>query len=386
MKIGLVLHGPEIIDSGEAKIILEKLSCMGKVEAQLGGTMGRTAVLDAGLEKVIDISRHLKPSICIESLFETSDVVCLLNRGKTIETGRVFGKMVASRIKDLERKPLLHIESPESAFGELIPLNKKAEEYLEKLSKMLELPTKIPQPLENSIFLENCPETGKTTVIRKLSGVFPGENVLVNGIVIGKALSSKISIVSENGLIIAIKGGVIKEHGLEKLHNYEERIPIDLAKAWVKSGDLRRSNSFTLQTQRKNTSDRGSYIPSKPRSGKVVLIDHVAEYTFELAEGADLAVTIGDDTTAIAGDVLCRLGIPIIGITDGDGDNLALRTEIFPGSVVLRVASGEDDIVGRKLKQELFGGENSTIIENINSFKKFVLKLTEFSIEAIVEY
>ena len=147
MKIGLVLHGPEIIDSGDAKIILEKLSCMGKVEAQLGGTMGRTAVLDAGLEKVIDISRHLKPSICIESLFETSDVACLLNRGKTIETGRVFGKMVASRIKDLEKKPLLHIESPESAFGELIPLNKKAEEYLEKLSKMLELPTKIPKPL-----------------------------------------------------------------------------------------------------------------------------------------------------------------------------------------------------------------------------------------------
>ncbi len=386
MKIGLVLHGPEVIDSGEAKIILEKLSCIGKVEAQLGGTMGRTAVLDAGLEKVIDISRHLKPSVCIESFFETSDLVCLLNRGKTIETGRVFGKMVAARIKDLERKPLLHIESPKSACGELITLNKKAGEYLEKISEVLELPARISQPLEKSIHLENCPDTGKTRVIRKLSGVFPGENVLVNGIVIGKALSSEISIVSENGLIIAIKGGVIKEHGLEKLHNYEERTPIDLAKAWVKSGDLRRNNFFTPEAQRQNISARSSYFPSRSRTGKVVLIDHVAEFTFELAAGAELAVTVGDDTTAIAGDILCRLGIPILGITDGDCDNLAFRTEAFPGSVVLRVASGKDDIVGKKLKHELFGGECSIILEDINSFKKAVLKLAETVIEAIIEY
>lgn len=51
MKIGLVIHGPEVIDSGEAKRILEKLSCVGKVETKLGGAMGKTAVLDAGLEE-----------------------------------------------------------------------------------------------------------------------------------------------------------------------------------------------------------------------------------------------------------------------------------------------------------------------------------------------
>ena len=47
MKIGLVIHGPEVIDSGEAEKVLEKLSCMGKVEAKLGGAMGKAAVLDA---------------------------------------------------------------------------------------------------------------------------------------------------------------------------------------------------------------------------------------------------------------------------------------------------------------------------------------------------
>jgi hypothetical protein len=55
--------------------------------------MGKAAVLDAGLEDIIDISRHLKPSACIESFFEISDLVCLLNRGKTVETGKIFGNI-----------------------------------------------------------------------------------------------------------------------------------------------------------------------------------------------------------------------------------------------------------------------------------------------------
>ena len=107
---------------------------------------------------------------------------------------------------------------------------------------------------------------------------------------------------------------------------------------------------------------------SRPGTGKVVLIDHAAEYTFELAANAELAVTVGDDTTAIAGDILSRLGIPILGITDGDCDNLACRTEIFPGSVVLRLAAGNDDILGKKLKQELLGGENSAVLEGYIRF------------------
>ncbi|WP_279384971.1 DUF2117 domain-containing protein [Methanosarcina barkeri] len=133
MKIGLVIHGPEVIDSGEAKRVFDKLSCVGKVEARLGGTMGKVAILDAGLENIINISQHQKPSACIESLFETSDLVCLLNRGKTIETGKVFGKMVAVRLREPEIKPIIQIESPESTDGILIPLNKKKPENMENI-------------------------------------------------------------------------------------------------------------------------------------------------------------------------------------------------------------------------------------------------------------
>ncbi|WP_292391646.1 DUF2117 domain-containing protein [Methanosarcina sp. UBA5] len=203
---------------------------------------------------------------------------------------------------------------------------------------------------------------------------------------IGNAFSSKVIVVSENGFIVTIEGGEIKEHGLEKLHNYEKRGPVDLEKAWVKSGGLRRSNFFPLQGRKPNVCGRGSVFSYRPAAGRVVLIDHPAEDTFELAANAELVVTVGDDITAIAGDILSRLWIPILGITDGDCDRLACRTEIFPGSIVLRLTAGNDDILGKRLKQELLGGENSAVLEDIYTFKEDVLKLAEPLIETVFEY
>ena len=54
MKIGVIVHGPNIIDSGYALKLISILKGYGNVKARLGGTMGRTAVIDASLE---DVSR-----------------------------------------------------------------------------------------------------------------------------------------------------------------------------------------------------------------------------------------------------------------------------------------------------------------------------------------
>lgn len=117
-----------------------------------------------------------------------------------------------------------------------------------------------------------------------------------------------------------------------------------------------------------------------------MLIDHEAEKSYELSAGAELVVTVGDDTTAIAGDVLYRLGIPIIGITDGDCDNVTCEPKTFSGSIILRLEPGNDDIVGMRIKKELLKGQNSAVFEDLSAFKEEVLKLAESTIEAVFKY
>jgi len=71
-----------------------------------------------------------------------------------------------------------------------------------------------------------------------------------------------------------------------------------------------------------------------------------------------VAVSVGDDTTAIAGDVLSRLGIVIMGIVDGDLDRLGGSTSIMPGSIIFRVLPGYDDVVGRLVMARIFKGRS----------------------------
>ena len=95
MKIGVVVHGPNIIDSGYVVKIIDLLKEFGDVSCRLGGTMGRTAVIDNFLEDTIDISRKLVPSDSIKLFHEDNvDVIFLLNYGKSHVTGQVFGVTV----------------------------------------------------------------------------------------------------------------------------------------------------------------------------------------------------------------------------------------------------------------------------------------------------
>ncbi len=82
----------------------------------------------------------------------------------------------------------------------------------------------------------------------------------------------------------------------------------------------------------------------------------------------EVVVTIGDDTTSIAGEILKRFNIHMIGITDGDADGLIAGIEsgaleeyekfMPPESVIIRLKPERDDIIGEKVKEEIFrGGE-----------------------------
>ncbi len=365
MRIGIILHGPEIVDMGSAKQIIDIFKQEHEVIAKLGGTMGRTAVIDAGLEDVIDISQGLTPSETILSIKESIDLAILLNHGKTLETGRHFGRIVASKID--RALPFIHIERPD-CDGRIIYYSSKAKrcaEYvrnaLKKDNETYDLPIESGYPAPLHVRVE-----GKH-VIRRISGAFVGENIRIDGVVIGEVTCPEPELVCKNGRIAELRGIKTKPHGIEKLEDRK----IDLFTARVKTGNIRRS----LHKPRIKKGQQGD---------KIAIIDHCAESTFELVKDAKLVITIGDDTTTIAADILTRLGIPVIGIVDGDMDGVLEKAVVPEGSVIILVKQGFDDVVGREVfgllggKERLSLGRSELLARILALAEKYVVDVTYY--------
>jgi hypothetical protein len=389
MNIGIVIHNFQLMDSPQTvENILTLLSGENNIDACLCGTMGKIAVIDAGLEGLIEVDNIMKPSSCIEAFFRSKDLVCLLNHGRELKTGRTFGRIVVSHLKNPEEKPLIQIERPGRPDGELIPWNETALPHAEKLSSLLNLKISLPPSPVNSIEVS---KEGRQ-VLRRVS-TFPGANIMVEGIVVGKATSSEVALISENGFLTSMEGGIIKEQGIEILHRHEERVPVDLSTAWVKTAASRNysrpcENSREGKTEMPTTAPlKRGFLQEKP-SGKVkvILIDHCAERSLDLMEGAGLVVTVGDDTTEIAGNIFSRFGIPILGVVDGDSDELATAVTYSPGSLILHLKPGTDDEFGKELRQNLFSGGQIAFFENIEELKPRIMQLAESLLESVSEY
>ncbi|WP_440952071.1 DUF2117 family protein [Methanococcoides sp. FTZ1] len=367
MNFGVVIHGPEVIDSGHAKVVLEMFSKMGNVSAKLGGAMGKIAVMDAHMEDLIDIKESLKPSMAIDSLFSECDAVCLLNHGKTVKNGLEFGGIVMSRLKDRNSRPLIQIESPGCDDGTVVYWNDKGQDLAKRTGELLDLPVNK-GPDHGDVRISSA---GSKT-FRKISGVHSGELVMIDGFVIGKATSEDVYIVVENGFVIGLEGGIVKEHGLEKLHMYESREPLDIRTAWVKTGAIRRSQSKGPGIRPRKCR---TLIHENRPSCTTALIDHIAEKSIELAEGCNCAITVGDDTTAIAADILYRLHIPVIGITDGDPDGFSHTVHFYPGSIIMQLEPGWDDIIGKIIQKKLFCGKVRTEFRSFEEMKDSVQEI-----------
>lgn len=337
MRIGVVVHGPNIIDSGYALKLIELLEGYGEVHARLGGTMGRTAVIDASLEDVIDITRKLVPSDSLKIFHDDKvDVIFLLNYGKSDVTGQVFGYKVYNHYKNKISKndiPVIQIERPGEADGSVICWNGDLE-MAEELSQKLDLAIVTPEEVyENHIKQDNA---GLNQ--RIVHGVSPGENIMVNSVVIGKTDSDKLTLIAKDNHIVDIVGGKLKSHGLEKLGE------VDLDSAIIKTGLLRHAKV----TPRVIESDKSNEF-------KVAFLDHAGEDVYRFRD-SNLVITVGDDTTLISSDILYRFDIPVIGITDGDLDKVVEDGFKVKDSIIFEVESGFDDICGQNIKRELFGG------------------------------
>lgn len=438
MEIGVVVHGPGIVDSGWAKKIIDILSNFGNVRCRLGGTMGRTAVIDAGLEDIIDISLKLLPSQSLE-LFnrEHVDVIFLLNYGKSPETGRVFGyKVFTHYFKQISNEdflatnhkplyessiPVIQIERPGEEDGAIISWNvilneqlakskksKRArlglgdknmieslsfnfEELFDGLKAALDLIEVTPEEVVSDYFSNNQESEDEKTIenllqsyddyetshytYRKIHGVSPDENIFINGIVVGYSNADSIVLIARDGMIVDIINGTIKYHGLEKLG------PVDLERIIVKTGLLRKSEDVNPRILSHNDiyvkdTERNLYsgeISEDEYSFKVAYVDHAA-YDIYKFKDFDLVVTIGDDTSLVASDILYRFNIPIIGIIDGDLDKVVENGFVNEKSIFIEVASGFDDIVGQYINEEIFMSKDTFEMpfdEEANSVEEF---------------
>lgn len=412
MEIGVVVHGPGIVDSGWALEIINLLSKLGNVHCRLGGTMGRTAIIDAGLEDIVDISLKLLPSESL-NIFnsENMDVIFLLDYGKSSETGHTFGYKVLNhyfkKISDDtylatnhrplfdSRIPVFQIERPGEEDASIISwnvaLNRKIAKLREIGSNEFEetYPDVIPPDIllnelarildlnivdaeyiadkyfskfsevENASLVENYFSNIEDTEFyeyRKIHGVSIGDNIFINGHVVGKASSNNLVLITKDKILVEILGGSVKEHGVNKLGK------IDLDNVIVKTGLLRVSDKIKPRILDENSNflhdEDCSYetLEYEETYLKVGFVNHVA-YDVYRFKTCDLVVTIGNDTTLVSSDILYRLNIPIFGITDGDLDKVVEKAFVNENSTVVEVQSGYDDIVGDHVYKELFNEE-----------------------------
>lgn len=359
MKIGIVVHGPGIVDSKWAGRIIKILSEYGEIKARLGGTMGRTAVIDANMEDIIDIESKLLPSESIQAYMkEGMDTIFILNYGKSSVTGHAFGYKV---YKNSNNPPLIQIERPGEPDGSVISWFSDLNGFAREIAKTLNLKfynkTQITDEIKGKTGTEIC----GTKTHRKVAGVSPNENIFINNIVVGRSNSSKVSLVAEDGIITEIEGGSLKEHGVEKLGK------IDLNKAIIKTGLLRNSKvepRVLNKTPVKDGKDRLT----------VSYLDHAACDIYKLKD-SDLVITVGDDTTLVAADILFRFNVPIFGITDGDLDKVVEKGFKAQGSIIIELDYGLDDIIGEKIARKYFKSKDSLKIVNIENFKNELIHI-----------
>jgi hypothetical protein len=311
----MVVHGPEVFDQGDVFWLQRVLS---PCRILVAGVMARTAAKESGI--LVEFSGE-PPSVLIRRL---EGEIILVNRGKTPESGLIFGEIVSRRIGS--ERGLFHLECSSQTL------------YLwnnpdKGRGKNLAARTGFRMVAREST------AGGGEPLRREIRGCLPGEAVCINGLVIGRATAETVVIERMDNRIQVVSGLNPKSHGLEKLHRTTALS--DLSRLWCKSGSIRSSPPRVHMEP----------VPA----GRVAVMDHCGHDIYQILDMPLCGIlAIGDDTTSVCGHIAAHRGIPVFGIVDGDADNL-LEPRFTPGSVVVQVNAGTDDIVGRELASTVTG-------------------------------
>lgn len=308
----------KIFDSGWATKLLRLFESYGEVVPVVSGTMGAVAMMDSGLN-----INFLKERFVDWVNKRDFDLVVSATQTTSVNRMLAEGWHLSKKI----RFPIIGIETNTKTLAYWGDVKKTAKDFAEKLGFKL---------IEGPDFGVTFWRDGEIEY-RRVLAVEPGDWILVNGIIVGRAIEENVVFVCKSGRIMDIKGADVKWHGVQKVGC------IDLEKAKID----------TVKVLRDEVENRASLSYSTKE--KVAFIDHAGHEVFKfLEEGICCAVTVGDDTTTIVGDILERFGVPVIGVVDGDLNGLLPRTKLHPASIILKVR--DDDAFGRRIFEEVFQG------------------------------
>ncbi len=243
MNAVMVVHGPAAFDAGDVERLMGLL-CPRRV--LVAGVMARTAAEESGLPVTCTDER---PSRVLSDLREPA---FLLNRGKTPESGRIFGEIVAGRLPGL-----VHVET---SSGTVYCWNRGDAALAEEIA------------IRTGCDLVHARSAAKPQDgLREIRGCIPGEAVFVNGIVIGTAAADTVVLAMEDGSLKAVSGLDPKPHGFEKL--LRSGLP-DITRAWCKS--WRSSTTAATPSIRRSGMTSAECLPSvmipPPSAGTSVLM------------------------------------------------------------------------------------------------------------------
>ncbi len=304
----MVVHGPEVFDCGDVEAFLPRIRPSRVVVA---GVMGRTAAEESGIPHEC----AGEPPAAV--LARVAGPAFLLNHAKSTGSAEAFGAIIARR---LGSRGLVHVECRDQT----VRLWGSGDEDLAK---------SIAHITGFTLARRTVPD-GDPPGQRVIRGCVPGEPVCVNGIVIGTATAPEVTLYLRCGRVVPGSGISPKPHGLEKLGASGQ---VDLARAWCKSGPIRHRPA------------RPAGPASLPRLGRIVVIDHCGDRLYSLL-GEDVTgiLAIGDDTTRVCLHTAAHRGVPVLGITDGDEDNL-VPGGCAEGSLILRAVRERDDDIGSEI-------------------------------------
>lgn len=321
-KICLRFHMPAIFDSGWAPKILKVLKKYGDVESVVTGPMGATASLDNDIEKEVVFVKE-GWSHWIKST--KYDVIVNATHSSLEKSLADCWHLHKGNI------PLVGVETHSKT---VVPWDESVAFFAESLSKDLNFNLGKPKDFGKNIWKE-----GDRTY-RKILAVEPGDFVLIEGIVVGKAISENVVVVGDCGKIKNIMGVDIKKQGFEKVE--KKNIPVEE----MRINSVKMLRGLVL--------NRKKLTPIK--KNRVAFINHAGYYIYNFIEdGAGAAVTVGDDTTLVTGDIMSRFSMPIIGLVDGDANCLLGNVVYAQNSVILYLE--DDDTFGKAVFNEIFKRE-----------------------------